>query len=159
MPVCVYKLPKIHGASLLCINIIYHGFITNITIHSHPVTIIYLFLISIGQNLSAIQAPCSIADQGTLRAPGTHPAHASPEWLGRISFTWQPGELPTYCQVSLCLCQGQTLARTSWHCKYWGYFYAYPTQRLRLYSTSSIPGIYTNRKILASSPLRNNTVL
>lgn len=32
-----------------CINIISQGFITNITIHSHPEAIIYLFLISIGQ--------------------------------------------------------------------------------------------------------------
>lgn len=66
------------------INIIYHGFITNITIHTHPEAIIYLFLISIGQK-SICQLYRLLAQQlpRRLRAPGAHPGHASPEWLGR----------------------------------------------------------------------------
>lgn len=47
------------------INVIYHGFITNNTIHSHPEAIIYLFFISIGQK--SICQPCRLLAQEVTR--------------------------------------------------------------------------------------------
>lgn len=78
------------------INIIYHEFITYITTHRHPVAIIYLFLISIGQKL--ICQPCRLLQQqltsGLLRAPGRHPVLSYCRAAGAgMSLTQQRGEL------------------------------------------------------------------
>lgn len=63
-------------------NVIYRGFITNITIHSHPEAIIYLFFISIGQ-----KSTVSLAGSLLRGGPGEPESSwtTSSAWAGQKS--------------------------------------------------------------------------